>query len=175
MPNQPDRAVLMLDIDGVLNPDKMRNPTKSGLNGYHKVDVREHGIRIWVTKHHGRLLTTLDADIVWATTWVAHPDALAFAADQYGIPTGLPEIFYDVTNDRDQTNTGKLDGVRSWLEDNNRTDAPLVWVDDDLGDKDAGWAEDRTAPTLLIKPIPQRGLTADHYQQISGFLDIRSL
>lgn len=161
-----DRAVLMLDLDDVLNPTLMRHPRKTGLDGYHK---QEFGpVKAWTCAEHGLRLRRLDAQIVWATTWVDYPKLLAEFAAAIGLPFDLPKI-PNVTETTD-TGCGKLDGVRQWLASNHANDAPLVWVDDSLGDHDLAWAEERTAPTLTLAPIPQLGLTAAMYDTIASFL-----
>lgn len=161
------KAVLMLDLDDVLNPSLMRHPHKTRLDGYHKQPFGP--VKAWVCEEHGQRLQDLDVQIVWATTWVDHPELLAEYAEAIGLPTDLPRI--ETVSPSSPKSCGKLNGVRQWLAGNDAEDVPMVWIDDALADHDLSWAEDRTAPTLTLKPIPQHGLTATMYVQVHDFLD----
>ena len=164
---QSGKAVLMLDLDDVLNPSLMRHPHKTRLGGYHKQPFGP--VKAWVCEEHGQRLQDLDVQIVWATTWVDHPDLLAEYAAAIGLPADLPQI--ETVSPSAPRGSGKLDGVRDWLTANHAEDVPLVWIDDALAGHDLSWAEDRRAPTLTVKPIPQLGLTAAMYGQVHDFLD----
>lgn len=159
------RNIVMLDLDDVLNPSRMRNPRKTGIVGYHKETFGP--VRVWVSTDHGRLLGELDAQIVWATTWVDHPDLLAEYAAATEIEAGLPMIDF---SEPTKNGCGKLNGVKRWLAENDAEDARLCWIDDALGGPDFHWAEERQAPTKLVAPKHYEGLTPAMYADIAAFL-----
>ena len=161
------KAVLMLDLDDVLNPSLMRHPHKTRLDGYHKQPFGP--VKAWVCEEHGQRLEDLDVQIVWATTWVDYPVLLAEYAAAIGLPADLPRIAK--VSPSSLAGSGKLDGLRDWLTASDAEDVPLIWIDDALAGHDLAWAEDRTAPTLTLTPIPQLGLTAAMYGQVHEFLD----
>ena len=168
--------VLFLDVDGVLNPYAMTNPRKTGLPGYHKVNIQPDGDpdlqRLWATDAHGPLLHEVADQIVWATSWVRYPNALDQIAAHCGLPAGLPRIDYDHTADVTVGQTGKLDGVRAWLEANS-PDAHVFWVDDHLGEVDIGWAYERSLDrTCTVKTIPQVGLSSKWYAEMAGIASL---
>ena len=158
-------AIIMLDLDDVLNPSTMRHAHKSGITGYHKEQFGP--VKAWVSAEHGRRLNALPAQIVWATTWVKFPELLAEYAAASGIEAGLPEFDF---SDPNRSGSRKLNGVRRWLKDNDAVGLPLVWVDDALSGPDLVWVEERGAPTLTIIPTWHQGLTPALYDDIETFL-----
>lgn len=60
--------------------------------------------------------------------------------------------------------TWKLRDVRLYA--GNR---PCAWIDDDLGSDAFAWADERAAPTLLLRADPGVGMTEQHERQLESF------
>jgi hypothetical protein len=161
MPNV--RPLLLIDVDGVLNPMAIR-PHGHVPPGFAAYDL--DGIRVLLAAHHGVWLSGLaaDFDLVWATSWEHDADRLI--AERIGLARGLPVITFD------SGQTGwfkKLPDVIRFVGDR-----PVAWIDDDLGPEVYGWADSRTAPTLLVQPDHRVGLTSTHIDRLRAFaLELR--
>ena len=149
------RPLLLLDVDGVLNPLGVREAP--GFTAH-----RVGGMTVLLSPAHGRWLTALADrfDLVWATSWEQDADLLI--ADLVGIPRGLPFITF--TNQSGWT--AKLPDVDRYVGDR-----AVAWVDDQLGPEIQAWAAARTSPTLLVATDHRVGLTMDHIEQLQAFAD----
>jgi Swiss Army Knife RNA repair-like protein len=154
------RPLLLLDVDGVLNPLAVQPPghVPAGF-GEHHLD----GLRVLLSPDHGAWLTELagEFDLVWATSWEHDADRLI--AELIGLPRGLPVITFD------SVQTGwltKLPDVVAFVGDR-----PLAWVDDKLDADVHAWAETRVAPTLLVEPDHAVGLAPAHIAMLRTFAE----
>jgi len=149
------RPLLLLDVDGVLNP--LSAPRRGGFRRYELL-----GFDVRLSRAHGRRLNALDEwfEIVWATTW--QHDAPRLIAPRIGL-RGTHDVieFGEVSLDVD---TWKLRDVARFVGD-----GPCAWIDDDLGADAYWWADAREAPTLLIRPDPRVGVTDDDFQTLEAF------
>ncbi len=143
------RPLLLLDVDGVLNPLGVREAP--GFTPH-----RVGGMRVLLSTNHGRWLRELaDAfDLAWATSWERDADLIA---ERIGIPRGLPAIEFT-----DQSEwTVKLPDVVRYVGDR-----AVAWVDDQLGPEVRAWAESRAVPTLLVETDSRVGLTSAHIERL---------
>jgi hypothetical protein len=157
------RPLLLIDVDGVLNPFAARS-CPAGFTE-HKLA----GYKVRLNPAHGAALTALHDEglyeLVWATTWEAQADSLIAA--RVGLPRGLPVIVFPKDDDYEGW-TWKLPAVRAYA-----ADRPLAWLDDDLGRDAEAWARDRSAAgitTVLIGPNPGTGLVAAHFERLRRIL-----
>jgi len=138
--------LLLLDVDGVLNPYAARRCPP----GYTEHDLFPGEEAVRVCTAHGRWLTELAArfQLVWATAWGAEANRLL--APLLGIPElpviGFPPVPF---HPRD-----KLPAVARYARGR-----PLAWVDDQLPAETRAWAAARRAPALLVEVDPADGLT----------------
>lgn len=153
-----DRAVILLDVDGVLNP-RIRP-----VSGELVVEVTpEVADRV-------RRLTAL-GEVVWATTHSARVrDALA---ESIGLPPSTRSVSFGTTPPRgERTLTPKRHGVDRWLERN----APdggwhaAVWIDDALNSDVDEWAAALSHPLVPIRVDPDEGLTDAHVRAVKAAL-----
>lgn len=167
-------ALLLLDVDGPLNPygasrgdvDKHRMPVP-----YYVRKIM--GYRVFLSKVHGPMLLDFaaehDVELAWATTWEGE------ANTRIGPVIGLPELpVVDLGWQRKFSGTirsehWKFDGVLKFA-----AGRPLAWFDDDFGyfHKERAWfeAERGHTPTLLHHVDPKVGLRADDLDAVAAWL-----
>lgn len=158
-PTGAARPLLLVDVDGVLNPFAVRR-------GVLPRGFTEHailGYRVLLARHHGDWLNGLADrfELVWATTW--EDDANTLIAPLVGLPTDLPVIAFP---NPQATGTWKLPAVAAYVGDR-----PAAWIDDDLGSDAVRWRDLRTAPTLLLRCDPAVGLVRRHIKALERFAD----
>ncbi|MET9265288.1 HAD domain-containing protein [Amycolatopsis sp. NPDC004079] len=187
----PTRGLLLLDVDGPLNPYAARPHSRPpGYETFRRTrsgawfggrDARRHkGLRVWLHPGHGSLLTKLadeaELQMAWATTWLE--DANRLIAPAIGLPD-LPVIHYP-PSDLEADGTGgrrwRLDGAWKWPSvAAYAAGRPLAWLDDEHSDP--LFARARTAfdhgrsssPTLLCHVDPSIGLQPVHLDEIRSW------
>ncbi|PPG87481.1 hypothetical protein C5C00_04040 [Rathayibacter rathayi] len=155
-------ALILLDVDGVLNPS-VRSDRAAGSH------------RLELEPEREALVARLAAvgTIVWATTWP--PRLSSVLADDLGLPGGTEAIVFDGGLPRDPRfpgQTGKLHPVATWLEraaERGPLDA-VVWIDDNLGQDAYTWAREQSTPFHLVRPESATGLTDDEVAGAERFL-----
>jgi len=104
------------------------------------------------------------AELVWGTSW--GQVAVTWIAPRLGLPE-FPVI--EVPYRRPAFGwSPKIGPVQRWVGDR-----PLAWIDDQLGGKEPGWAEERRDDgilTLIIHPHPVRGLELTHVEEVLSWL-----
>jgi hypothetical protein len=140
------RPVLLVDVDGVLNPWLADGCP----DGYREYDFFP-GERVLLSPGHGPLLSSLEPayELVWATAWEHRANQLI--SPVLGLPE-LPVIEFPV--DGRDPYFRKLPAVIDAVGER-----PCAWVDDDHQPDHYTWAHERGVPTLLIDIDPAVGLT----------------
>jgi HAD domain in Swiss Army Knife RNA repair proteins len=141
------RPVLLVDVDGVLNPwHAERCPA-----GYSEYDFFP-GERVLLSPGHGELLTSLASayELVWATAWEHRANKLICPV--LAMPE-LPVIEFPLSG-RD-VDFRKLPAVIDAIGER-----PCAWIDDAHQPDHYTWARERAVPTLLIDIDPAVGLTS---------------
>ncbi|MET7277077.1 HAD domain-containing protein [Kribbella sp. NPDC005582] len=149
------RPLLLLDVDGPLNPYAADQPPP----GYLRHEIVE-GDRSWVVHlnpQHGEALRVLTAtfDLVWASSWEHGANRLL--SPLLGLPQ-LPTILWP---DRTPVARGswKTPYVAKWVGD-----CPFLWVDDGVDAEDAAQFP---ADHQLVWPVdPRIGLTPADFAAI---------
>lgn len=150
-----DRALLLLDVDGVLHPyaASRRWLDKSA---YRKRNITAGGdgtFPVWLNREHGTWLLTLAESaglkLAWCTTW-EH-----LANELLRVQLGLPEL--PVIEFTTREHRWKFGPALDYAGDR-----PLAWFDDEftLNHADRDWFLQRrgTRPTLLHEVDPYHGL-----------------
>lgn len=156
-----DTPLVLLDVDGVLNPFQ-RSP------GYQRYRATPNGItyRLLLNPRHGPLLTglaeTTGAELVWASYWT---DA---ANEWIGPRIGLPRLRSIPIPPRDPVYSyggWKARHVAEWIGER-----PFVWLEDEP-DVTGALAAARLGPHLIVPVDPQKGLTDGHVEQARDWLE----
>jgi hypothetical protein len=155
------KPIILLDVNGVLNPRARRNDGDDP--GLHLSDAKVALVRRLATKGRIAWVSTSPADVV------AELEAqLELAVEPLHVTLTMQD------SDVDEP-TPKLRSVARWLE---RMDAAgeadwdsVVWIDDVLGPDVHEWAHHHSQPVLLEKPVPDEGLTEQHVVAVQVFID----
>lgn len=145
------RDLVLLDVDGVLNP-------------------RLAAGRLHVSPERAALVRELAelGRLVWATTY---PSVLAHdLGESIGLAERADAIAFPAELDADPHRpapTPKLHWVRRWLGRQHYDRA--VWIDDRLGADAAEWAR-AEASVHLVSPDPREGLLPSHLAEARAFL-----
>jgi hypothetical protein len=155
------RPLLLIDVDGVLNPFVAGGVVPDGFDEY-----RIDGMRVLLAARHGDWLRSLavDFELVWASTWEA--DANRHIGAVLELPP-LPHIAFGAAEAWDQSWTRKLPAVGAFAGDR-----PLAWIDDRFGADERRWADDRSArsiPTLLVQTDGTVGFTENEVSILRDF------
>ncbi|MEV6639647.1 hypothetical protein [Amycolatopsis sp. NPDC051371] len=171
-------AVVAVDVDGVLAADPAlaggdRALTELGYRPYEFDALGPDGLpragTVWLNPEHGTWLGELldrGAELAWATSWGV------CAADWIAPHLGLPPMpVIEVPNHGPAFGwSPKVAPIRRWV-----LDRPLAWLDDQLGGKEHGWAEERrhddAIPTLIVPIESGRGLRRQHIDSVVAWLD----
>nr|WP_042195245.1 HAD domain-containing protein [Kibdelosporangium sp. MJ126-NF4]CEL21842.1 putative secreted protein [Kibdelosporangium sp. MJ126-NF4]CTQ92621.1 putative secreted protein [Kibdelosporangium sp. MJ126-NF4] len=168
---QPDDGLLLLDVDGPLNPyaaQASRRPpgyetfrqTTGGRWLTGKEARKRKGLRVWLNPAHGPMLRELAEEtgltLVWATTW--QHEANTCVAPAIGLPE-LPVIEFTPS-------TGwKWAAVAAYAQGR-----PIAWLDDQFDEFPAArgtFDEQRAgASTFLCHVDPATGLLDAHVDAI---------
>jgi hypothetical protein len=158
------RPLLLLDVDGVLNPfDMNRNAPAPGFVLHH-ITVRDgRTFPVLLNPAHGEWLNSLSADfdLVWATTWSHEANELI------GPKIGLAALPVIEPVRRGLYRIEKFDPARKFV-----AGRPFAWLDDSFEYGVPDWARRRNGRwyrSLLVRPDPAIGLTLEHIQTLRDF------
>jgi len=148
------RPLLFLDVDGTLLPF-----TTAGRH----LDDDSNPLMARLDPGHGRRLAALPCELVWATTWMA--EANEVLAPRLGLPQ-LPVVDWPDDEDDNIRLHWKTRRLVEWA-----TGRLFIWVDDEITNADRTWvAANHSAPALLHRVDPRRGLTDADYRAVAQWL-----
>jgi hypothetical protein len=153
-----DEPLLLIDVDGVLNPYlRADDPVPDGY-AEHSID----GVRVLLSPRHGDWMRELAQayKLGWASSWEADCDTLIGRV--IGAPQGMPFLTFVERDDKDWL--WKLPAVERFVGDR-----AVAWLDDAPGQGADDWARNRQAPTLLVQPDPRIGWTLREYELLLDF------
>lgn len=156
----PCKPVLLVDIDGVISlwgfaSDRCPPGT------WHNIEGIGHFLSSTAAGHLHELARWFD--LVWCSGWEEkapeHLPALIGAPE-------LPHLTFarDVGGGPVSRAHWKLEAIEGYAGQR-----PLAWLDDALDDACERWAEEREAPTLLVRTEPATGLTDEHVALLRGW------
>lgn len=174
------KPLLMLDVDGVLNPWQLATPNGHTAGaGFTKyllpADEAEEAaglatMPVLLSSVHGEMLRALSEsfDLVWATTW--EDMANRHISPLLGLPTDLPVVHWpDEDTRRAEWRAGH--GNRAWKTrflvewlDEHAPGRPWAWVDDEVTRYDRTWVKQHylvhpAAPYLVVRVNRKTTLT----------------
>jgi hypothetical protein len=145
--NGDPRPLLLVDVDGVLNP-WLAIECPPGFREYNFF----RGERVLLSEDHGGLLRDLSNsfELVWATAWEHRANRLICPV--IALPL-LPVIEFPLSGT--DFAFRKLPSVIESVGDR-----ACAWIDDEHHPAHHEWARERGAPTLIVDIDPAVGLTA---------------
>jgi hypothetical protein len=161
-----DQPVLAIDIDGVISLfgfDQSLEPGQAGPDNapgeFHLIDGMLHCIALETGPRLNRLSESYE--LVWASGWEDR------ANDHLPGILGVPELPYLTFDGRAVFGTAhwKLEALEEFAGAR-----ALAWIDDSLDESCYEWAEERSAPTLLVPTESDVGLTEAHVDALEAWV-----
>ena len=121
--------------------------------GLHSIDGIPHFLSSTAATHLLALLPQFE--LVWASGW--EEKANEHLPPLLGLPGPLPFLRFARRLESGSSTRAhwKLEAIESYAGER-----PLAWIDDAFNAACHAWASARTAPTLLVSTMPDRGLTS---------------
>lgn len=154
--------LVILDIDGVLNPYYITNNNRLG----YEETILEHNYLVYLNKElqnpYLKKISELST-IVWGSAWEKLSNLLSpeLEIDQLEwIPISRTDV---------GLGTWKIKSIQKWLDNNEKKFDKIVWLDDELEQDAFDWAEE-SGNMLCIAPDKEKGLVREDYEEIIDFL-----
>jgi hypothetical protein len=149
-----DRPILLVDIDGVLNPWGIET-CPEGFQEYELFSDHDEPMRL--AAFHGEWLRELSAvfDLAWASAWGSQAHKLL------GPILGLEEFPFVPMLPMPFPPEDKVAAVAEFVRDQ-----AAAWIDDMLVEAAFRWATSRRVPTLLLAIDHTAGLTRPTVDQL---------
>lgn len=165
------RPLLLLDIDGPLNPFRaawFKGPVPARGYDFHDL-TPEDGVtyRVALDQEHGQQIRALAAEgfePVWASTWLE--DANRLISPRLGLPTDLPVIPLARPRITRGKRCWKAPQIAEWVGER-----PFAWFDDEINRATRDWlANAGLADHLAHRVEPHIGLTDDDFERLLAFI-----
>ena len=160
MTKDTTRPILFVDVDGVISLFGFTPGVRELPGPLHWIDGVAHCIPDSVGQRLVRLADSFE--LVWATGWEERANEhLPFLL---GLPfRDLPCLVFDGRAVFGSAHW-KLDAIDEYAGDR-----PAAWIDDNIDATCRGWAESRSAPTLIVQTLSAVGLTDEHVEELLGW------
>ncbi|MEV6769659.1 HAD domain-containing protein [Nocardia sp. NPDC051030] len=160
------RPLVFLDVDGPLIPfggavgQRAGSPLRDGRDGSNPLAAR-------LNPTMGPLLSTLQCELVWATTWTH--DANRYISPILGLPDLTVIEWPDSQDDRIDAWFGlhwKTRTLVEWAEGRS-----FIWIDDEIGDGDEEWVSAHHGGRALLHRVdPREGLQLSDFDIFTAWL-----
>ena len=166
------KPLLFLDVDGVISLFGFREgyglaPGNAPFSDcppgrLHSINGVMHYISA-ACRDHLRALAE-HYELIWATGW--EETANDYLPHLLDLPGHLPYLTFD----------GRVAGGSAhWKIDAIAAHAgqerPFAWIDDNVDETCHTWAEQRSAPTLIIETVRHKGMTEAHVEELLDWAD----
>ena len=150
------RPILFVDVDGVISLFGFGD-TEPPTGRLHWIN----GVLHHISASAGKLLLKLADrfELVWATGW--EETANDYLPHLLGLPSELPCLSFD-----ECPQFGTAHWKIAAIDQYAGTERPVAWIDDSLDESCHGWAEERSAPTLLISTRSAEGMQSEHVDRL---------
>lgn len=173
------RGVLILDIDGTINPFYARhtleeNPGK--LPGFEEHSIRDElygDARVFLQTAVLRdvlpKLQALGIELLWGSAWNESSNLILRMLFPEGFTDWPTIIFPEEIDFSPSVQSWKLSTVQPFIEERYGRRTTVLWADDEIFGDAESWLRSRSAPGLLIRPDRHRGLTESHWATVLEF------
>ena len=158
---EPTKPVLALDVDGTISLFGFESDLSEVPGRFHLIDGVAHCIPDEAGSRVRRLAERFE--VVWATGWEERANDVLPTI--LGLPEALPVLTFGGRAEFGSAHW-KLEALGEYARDR-----PLAWVDDSLDESCHVWASQRSAPTLLVPCLPDRGLEEAHVEALLDWAD----
>lgn len=175
------RAVLILDIDGTINPYAARtilSERPEALPGYeeHSLQDEHYGearvfLQTAVLRAAIQRLQHSGVELLWGSAWNESSNFILRMLFPEGMEDWPTIVFPEEIDFSFSVQSWKLSTVREFIEAHYAETVPLIWADDEIFDDAKGWLTGRSGSGLLLRTDRHRGLTEAHWEQIFRFVD----
>ncbi|MEU2032817.1 HAD domain-containing protein [Nocardia amamiensis] len=164
MTDHTDRALLFLDVDGTLLPNRGTR-LDAALVDWDEWQSNRNPRLPYLDTAHGPRLLALPCDLVWATAWMH--DANKVIAPLLGLPP-LPVADLPDAPEQDPIDTLHWKTAALVAAAAGR---PFVWVDDEIADIDRAWVSMHHTGSALLHRVDSRiGLSDTDLTTVGGWL-----
>jgi len=175
------RAVLILDIDGNLNPYYARHTLVDhperlpGFEDHSISDPRRGAASVYLQtdelRSRFRELRAAGVELLWGSAWNEGSNLIFRMLFPEGDFEEAPTIIFPEEIEFSfSVQTWKLSTVRSYIEEHYEDSVPLIWTDDEVFEDGERWVQGRSAPGLVIRPERHTGLRLEDWESIAGFI-----
>jgi len=154
--------LVILDIDGVLNPYYASENNPAGFSGVTLKDNYYVYLNLDLQTDYLKRISELST-IVWGSAWEKLSNHLSE-------PLGMSELeWIPISRTNVGLGTWKIKSIQKWLDNNEQKFDKIVWLDDELEQDAFDWANE-SGNMLCIAPDKEIGLTKKDYEEIIDFL-----
>lgn len=169
-----NKPIIFLDIDGVLNPFSEPRFLKPLGFSQHNVLSLETGrkYKMWLNPLHGEWLKSLNADLVWATTWDHDAYRIGSRIGLSELPIALTEMFILEEGDSRFSGSCGTFRLKSRAISDYAGERPFIWIDDDHENHDRGYLNNNHfGRNRLLKIDCSHGLQPYHISLCRAWLE----
>lgn len=175
------RGVLILDIDGSINPFFARStleisPEKlPGFEEHFLQDPSYGDARVFLQTAVLRDvllgLRELGVELVWGSAWNENSNLILRMLFPEGMENSPTVVFPDEMEFSLSVQSWKLPTVREFIEERYADSVPLIWIDDEIFGDAEDWLRSRPARSYMLRPERHRGATAEDWSSILSFAE----